>query len=120
MIECSQSPEELVVRISGAMSRAELDGVAERLTAARIVFDVTGASQSCLRYVPSFVAVMRRAKRADVRIVVATRLQQEAVESVLSAFPHGGSCTVELTKAPACQSRGGRAPSRASCAVSSS
>jgi hypothetical protein len=121
MIECSQTPEELVVRISGTMSRVELDRLSATLDgsrSARTVFDVTGASHACLRYVPSFVAVMRRAKRADVRIVVATKLQHEAVQGVLAAFPHDGSCAVRL--APACRSPDDYAPTRASCAASRS
>jgi hypothetical protein len=107
MIECTQGPDALVVRIRGTMNRAELDQVGEKLSAngangaiaeptRKVVFDVTEASNACLRYVPSFVSVMRKAKDAEVTIVVGSKVQREAVDSVLSAFP--GSCVVELAQ----------------------
>lgn len=126
MIECTQGPEALIVRILGTMNRAELDQVGEKLgdcqSKQRVVFDVTEASTACLRYVPSFVSVMRKAKDAEVRIVVGSKVQREAVDGVLSAFP--GSCVVELapskknaTTGRACQSQGDREPNRATCAA---
>lgn len=102
MIECTQGPDALFVRIRGTMNRAELDRVGEKLCAngaeptRKVVFDVTEASNTCLRYVPSFVSVMRKAKDAEVKIVVGSKVQREAVDSVLSAFP--GSCVVELAQ----------------------
>ena len=110
MIECTQGPDALFVRIRGTMNRAELDQVGEKLGAngangafgaiaeptRKVVFDVTEASNACLRYVPSFVSVMRKAKDAKVTIVVGSKVQREAVDSVLSAFP--GSCVVELAQ----------------------
>ena len=131
MIECTQGPEALIVRILGTMNRAELDQVGEKLggigdcqSKQRVVFDVTEASTACLRYVPSFVSVMRKAKDAEVRIVVGSKVQRDAVDGVLSAFP--GSCVVELapkskkngsTTGRACQSQGDREPNRATCAA---
>ncbi len=106
MIACTEPhPGIFVVTISGALDRASFDAAACRIEdacdlARALVFDVAGADRACLRYVSSFVALVRRKQHAlqarigGVAIVVGSQWARDAITLAFATFPPVGEYIV--------------------------
>jgi hypothetical protein len=106
MIACTEpQPGIFVVTVSGRLDRASFEkaiGPIERAcdAARALVFDVTAADPSGLRYVSSFVALVRRKQNAirtqvgGVAILVGSTWARDAIACAFSAFPPVGEYMV--------------------------